>query len=519
MIKEYPSHNVDICLISTNEVTIGIRSLSSFLKQKGYRVLLGFFNSCGMYTEQEIKHICAWINTAHPAVIGISSLECSREKSIQLFSALKKEGIVLVVGGPDVTLNPECYLAYVDYAIRGEGEYALDELIDALRSGRNIRDIANVCYRAPGGAIIANDLRPLIQDLDEIPHEDWLDRAHHFKLVRGVLKEDGGFVLSINDPMVPYNKSIWLFTIRGCSLMCSYCTNAQSNTLNPHEKYVRKRSIESVVKRVEQLLAADSSVEMVYFFEDDFFVRTDNEIQQFCSAWKSRIRLPFYAQGTPLTVTENKYTELLDAGLVLVRVGIQTGSENINYSIYNRKVSNDAAIKTATLLHSRIGAGRFGFRAPCYDFIINNPYETYADLLETIYLLKRLPKPFFICMPSLSLFQGTALHKKAVADGILSGRDETTKFNFYDTLQHFDYLVRRGGNYYLNSLLYWMNGVHTEKRGGIIPSRMIDWLVRERTINYCNRNPHLITCLNQLLPTYKRAQNIKANIYRLLSIS
>jgi len=513
MKNEHMNNKVDICLLVTSEITMGARSLSSFLKLKDCTVALGFFDSWGLYTKKEIANIVGWIREMDPGLIGVSSIEFTREKTIQLIAALKKEGRVIVAGGVDATLNPAYYLNYADLVIRGEGENALKELIDAGPLSDAIKHLPNLCYLNEQGVVIKNKVRPLQQNLDDLPCDDWLDYTNHYVLKNETVTVKNKFTLDVfdqtSDRAVP---GIYMCTMRGCSLECSFCINYDLNQLNPGETHIRKRSIESVVARVEQLKKADSHLSIVYFFDDDFFLRTIDEIEYFSIAWKQRVGLPFYVNCTPITLHEGKLRFLLDAGLMLMTMGIQSGSERINHDVYCRNVAKGSVPKAAQLLGRFIGQGTFGLLPPSYDFIINNPYESRKDLLQTIRLVEQLPKPYCAQMHSLKLFQGTKLYRQAICDGMLSGKDELTKFNCHDTLNHFDALVRRGGDYYLNSLLYWMNGNHSDRIYGIVPAKMIGFLTRDATITFFNRNRRLVSFLNALLPTRKRIFNAQQKI-------
>jgi len=517
MKKNYPNRNIDVCLITTSDMNLGVRSLSSFLKQKGYRVTIGFFDSWGMYTPQELQSIVSWFREIDPRVIGISPVEFSRDKTIQLLAAIKREGKFVIAGGVDATLNPSFYAPYVDYIVRGEGEEALAELVSALFECRETKSIPNVLSTSESGATAVSHLRPLVQSLDILPFEDWLDVEHHFELSRGAVKQKQDFALEIDNPLVPYRKGILQFTVRGCSFDCSYCVSAITKLLNPGETFVRMRSVQAIIGRVEQLFRADPTIEMVYFFEDDFFLRSADEIREFAEGWKQRVALPFFVQGAPFTITEEKLTRLIDAGLVSIGVGIQTGSERTNRVVYNRNARNETTLKTARLLNRYIGCGRFSLRPPSYDFIINNPYEKDNDLLETVEFLKRLPKPYYTRMISLVFFQGILLYQQALRDGILTGKDESSKYNVHDTLKHFDRLVERGGHYYLNSLLYWMNGRHGEGWYGIIPAVLLDVLYSRKVVRLISACPRLIAFLNRILPTQKKVENARWLLKKRLS--
>jgi radical SAM superfamily enzyme YgiQ (UPF0313 family) len=513
MKKEFPNKNVDVALITLSTMDIGVRTLSSVLKKAGHTVVLGFFESWNMGSVEETQSIVQWIRETDPRIIGISAAEFSRAKVIKLVSVLKKEGKTIIVGGVDATLNHERYLEYADYAIRGEGECALLEFVDAELKGKEKGHIQNVCYKRADGTIIANAERPQITDLDSIPHEDLLDLEHHFELHDGRVRQKQGFVLNMEYDKFK-GKGLFLVTLRGCIFKCSFCSN---HKINQNGVPVRKRSVASVVERVAQLKAADPSINIIYFFDDDFFLRDEEELELFAKEWVSKVDLPFYVYCAPVTLKENKLKHLVNAGLLVVNMGIQTGSERTNFGVYNRRMGNESVIESATMLQHYAGTGRRELLPPIYDFIINSPYEKQEDLLETIRLLHKLPKPYFTFMHSLVLFQGTKLHDKAINDGYVTGEDTSAKYHYNDTLKHFDGLVKRGGNYYLNSLIYWMNGYHTKGRYGIVPAKMLGLLTWKGTIWMFNRNPWLISFLNYVLPTNRRVSNIEQKFKRYLS--
>lgn len=512
MKKAYPNNNIDICLITVSEADLGVRALSSYLKVKGYTVCAGFFDSWGLYTEGELESIAGWVRSLEPRIIGISSIEFSREKALQLIRALEVLGKPVVAGGADATLNPGVYLEKANYVIRGEGEESFAELADALINGKDTQGIRNLCWKDRNEKIQVNPVRPLIQDLDALPFEDWLDIEHHFKLAAGKVEQKTEF--AVRD--MRRGRNVYLFTIRGCAFSCSFCTGSRIKQLYGSDAAVRKISVKRVIDRVEELLRA-GPLDMVYFFDDDFFLRTPDELRSFARAWTARIGLPFFAHATPLTLFREKLDVLVDAGLETVSMGIQTGSEKINFDVYRRKIRNEAVLRAAGLIREYLGKGRFGFKAPKYDFIINDPFERRDDLLETISLFKRLPKPYYANIVSLVMFEGTELHAMALTEGIVSGKDESAKYNLHDIPRHFANLVKRGGDAYLNSLLYWTNGHHTRWNYGIVPAPAIGLLASKGLASFANARPALVSFLNDVLPTHIRVYNMKMKMKKHLS--
>jgi anaerobic magnesium-protoporphyrin IX monomethyl ester cyclase len=62
---------------------------------------------------------------------------------------------------------------------------------------------------------------------------------------------------------------------------------------------------------------------------------------------------------------------------------------------------------------------------PTYQFIIDNPYETVDEMLETLGLAASFPRPWGNPIYSLMLFPGVPLFSKALKDGII--KDKTVQ--------------------------------------------------------------------------------------------
>ena len=79
----------------------------------------------------------------------------------------------IVCGGPHPTLSPESMFSIpgIDAVVRGEGEYPMRDLADALSRKGEFRHIRNLWVR-DGVRIVKNEMRPLIADLDELPYPD-----------------------------------------------------------------------------------------------------------------------------------------------------------------------------------------------------------------------------------------------------------------------------------------------------------------------------------------------------------
>ena len=54
-----------------------------------------------------------------------------------------------------------------------------------------------------------------------------------------------------------------------------------------------------------------------------------------------------------------------------------------------------------------------------FDIILDNPWDTDEDLIETLMFLSKLPTPFILNLCSLIFFPGTELYRKAKKEGLI----------------------------------------------------------------------------------------------------
>jgi radical SAM superfamily enzyme YgiQ (UPF0313 family) len=400
----------------------GVRVISSVLKKEGFRTKIIFlpggiehlrFDSSYIYRYPEntlarIGEICSDAN-----LIGLSFMSLYFDRAAQITEYLKGEFNTPVIwGGIHSTCRPEQSLEHADIVCMGEGEYALVELAGKISSGNDYTDVMN-CWFRTDGTIKKNEPGPIVQDLDELPFVDY-DIEDHY-----VYDWKSGEVVHIDDKVMkdqflrmPYFKDRHFYayrtmTSRGCPHKCSYCASSAMMRL-------RRRSVDNVIEELKEILKKFSYVELISFFDDTYFAAPVSYFEEFRDKYKKEIGLPFHAQCSPTTVSEKKMELLVDAGLYYTEMGIQTGSERIK-KMYRRVVSNDRMISAAGLLD------RYSSKmlVPDYHVILDNPWETREDVLDTLRLLLRLPGKFMLEISSLIFFPGTELNEKARAEGLI----------------------------------------------------------------------------------------------------
>ncbi len=296
------------------------------------------------------------------------------------------------------------------------------ELVQRLTTGQDYLDTRNFWFKRQG-EIIKNPLRPLIQDLDKLPFIDYELTGDDFVLdqeQKHFLPLDKPHLFKIITPKFPRHSmgSNPVYTTmgsRGCPRTCAFCIHSIYKQMYPRQRYIRKRSPENIVAELSNFKKNNEFQGVIWLADDDFLAFTTTEIRDFGELYKREIGLPFFCLGGPTIVTEKKMEYLTDAGLRDFEFGIQTGSAKTK-KIFNRPFSSKTIINDTVI----INRFRDQIPLPCYDFILDNPWETVEDELETLDLILQLPTPHQLALASFRYFPGSILYEEAKKQGLIS---------------------------------------------------------------------------------------------------
>ncbi len=466
-----------ISLISTENfiVSHGLRIISACLKAKGHDSRLIFMplanhEDLSDYRPEAVNELLELLKDSD--LVGISSMAISSHRASQLANRIKESiSAPLIWGGIYATTCPEECLKHADMVCVGEGEDAVMELVGKLTRGDDYLSTKNFWFKNQN-KIVKNEVRPLRENLDELPFADYDLETQY------VLK--GGRIISAQDylesnPEQIHCGQILIHSARGCPYSCAFCSNHFLNNLYRGKGHIiRKRSVNNVIEEIVRLKKKFPLASSVFITDDTFFVRDAEELESFSREYSSKVGIPFQCYGAPATIKEDKLKIALKGGLSQVVMGIQTGSEQLNRNIYKRFDSNETILKAAHILNKY----KENIAYPTYQFIIANPYETSNDLVETIKLLKILPKPYTLEVSHLIFFPGCELYDKALNDSLIAdSQDAKYNIDYYDESRHLK-LERK--NAYLNTLIYCMRGTASASIMGSMPIGLIDFFIRKK---------------------------------------
>lgn len=412
---------------------LGIRYLSATLKARKHQVKLVFLprrlGSRGDFDDiyspfapailNDLKSICK-----NADLVGISVMTPYFGKAVELTKFLKKHvRAPLAWGGIHPTVEPEECLKYADLVCIGEGEEALIELAEKLESGKDYTKTANFWFKK-GNKVIKNQVRALKQDLDNLPFPDYNLNHHHILIEQKIVKLNQK-LLEQYLPYIP-NKggselvAYPIFCTRGCPHGCSYCANNALRSLYLGQKYIRRRSVKNIIRELKEIRKQFPWIKAVKIEDDSFLVASEAQIAEFAKSYKKEVDLPFICLSSPVNITEEKIKVLVEAGMVGIQMGIQSGSDSLNKNVFNRPIKVAQILKATSIINKY----RNELTPPRYDIITDNPFETEKDLIKTIKILSKIPGKYILNLYSLVFYPGTALYKRASKEGLIKNKDE-----------------------------------------------------------------------------------------------
>ena len=401
-----------ISLLHESHRNLSCLSLFSFLRANSIKTDLLFLPKEGEFDESSIKQ---FVISNEYTIIGISVMTDNYYFARFLTKSIKKYApdIHIIWGGIHPTLEPKECLTFADSICIGEAEAILLPILQNISQNLDISTLPGVGIRLKDASIIINPPL-LINDLDLLPivKYDW--DAFYVQDSNGLRAFNESEYIQYSN----YNgEDYTLMATRSCPFSCSYCCNSYLNKLYNTKGRVRKRTVNHVI---DEIICAVNYINNIKFinFIDDQFLTSKKWNETFCKKYKNKVGLPFIVRLTPGTFNENDLEQLKEAGLAFVQIGLQSGSERTNKTIFSRNFSIDAILKSSRMLK------KYDI-LPFWDVIIQNDLEEEEDRRKTIELLLLLEKPFKCFFFALTPFPKTKL------DSIYKERKVLPKTNPY----------------------------------------------------------------------------------------
>ena len=387
------------CPNGLQKFSAAVAAISAWIKQFGHETELILVENDT--TEAEFKQ---QLSDNDPDVVACTAMSFQWAFIQNVVKWVKEtKDVPTVIGGYHPTSSPEQVIAdpNIDYVVRGEGEGAIQDLLHALEHGGDIRKIPNLWSKDKDDSskIHKNELRPLIQTLDDLPFWD-----------RELFNMDELLAMSNKASMYHGKFHLPAWTGRGCPYQCTYCCNTElMGMYKGLGSFVRRRSPK---RSVEELVDCTNRYHVNYVeFWDEEFDMPPAMAEEFAAEYASKVGLPFSIFKTASLGRLENLQMLKEMGCTRMLVGVECGNEEYRKKVLKKNISNEEFIAFFDAVHE------MGFETISSN-IINLPYETPEMARETIELNRRL-KPTTIYFFRFVPFPGTELFETAKAGGFL----------------------------------------------------------------------------------------------------
>lgn len=250
-------------------------------------------------------------------LVGISTTTSTAPEAYRIAERVREAGVPVVIGGSHTTFLPDEALQHADFCVRGEGEYTLMELVDAIESGSGFGGIKGLSYKV-GDEVRHNPNRGLVEDLDALPFAN-------LSLIRGNEK------VRIT-PMA---------TSRGCPFDCNFCSVTQM-----FGRGYRERSIDSVVAEMDVL-----QPKSIFFYDDNFTANRERS-KHLLDRLLSRGPMPYWSAQARVDVVRDR--ELLRLMKQSNCYMLYMGFESVNPATlkeYNKRQGVEEIVEAVHILH------------------------------------------------------------------------------------------------------------------------------------------------------------------------
>lgn len=331
-----------------------------------------------------------------PDLVALTALTPTIGRALETAQVVKETlpDSIVVIGGYHPTFNFIETLEdeNVDIVIRGEGEYIMLNLVQALENQSSLHDVKGIVFEDKNSKeIVVNPEAPLIQDLDELPFP-----------ALNLLPMKKYRLLDMDTHMTT------MITTRGCPMQCSFCSSAAM-----HGKKIRERSVENIVDEIEYL-KTNYDIDTIAFMDDTFTLKK-RKVMAICDEiLKRNIEIMWGCTSRVDTLDEKLLKKMKEAGCITIFIGVESADQqqldNMCKNTTIAKIEN--AFKIAHKLKIRTIAS----------VALGMPGDTKEIMNKTVKFVHKL-KPNYAIYSLATPYPGTRFYKEAFEKNLIKIKD------------------------------------------------------------------------------------------------
>ena len=380
-------------------IPLGIAYINGALRADGIDVISFNLNYIDTDLEAFLEEVIR-IHGVDVFLCGGTSYNYRAMKALFTLVKKLKPSIITVGGGVAYTSNPLLFaeMTNPDYAILGEGEVTVCQLIRCLEAGNDVTAVDGIMYRLPSGTYQFTKERKLIYDVDSIPFPSYeglcVDRL--FEDLNNYDDSAHFDYDSVDNPRV-----LPMLFGRSCPYGCKFCFHTIG-------RRYRARSLDHFFAELD-LLIAQYDISGITIM-DEFFGVNQKVIFEFCDRI-AKYHLKWFAEVRVDIITPELVDRMKVAGCTNVLIGLESMDDGILEDM-NKRITAKQSEAALEILYQR-GMTISG------NFIAVTPQETMETFYKTFDWWNR-HRHYQIDFVHLQLCPGTDYYKDAAQKGIIT---------------------------------------------------------------------------------------------------
>ncbi len=273
--------------------------------------------------------------------------------------------VPIVWGGyfPSLYADAALNAAYVDFAVRGQGEDTFLELLSALRGHRRFAGIAGLSYKDDFGLHVHNAERHM-RSPNDFP---WPPFHRLPSPERYILPTFLGHRTAVHHASM------------GCPFRCKFC-----GVVPVHDGRQKMEAPERTAAILAHL-KREYAIDAVQFYDNNFFLNESHACEQ--AERLTPLGLRWWAEGrvdAVLRYSDSTLGALRSAGATMIFFGAESGSDRVLQQM-NKRITAAQTLELAARIR------KFDI-IPEFSFVFGNPDDPEGDTRETIQFIRRLKR-------------------------------------------------------------------------------------------------------------------------------
>jgi len=296
--------------ITNNSPSLGLLHLAAEVREHGFTPSIIESDIFNLNVEQIVERIVK----QNPQYVGITLFTVGVWSAATIAKKIKEASpeITIIVGGPHISsMGKETIERFnqFDYAVDGEGEKILIELLNALENKQDLLSVPGLIYRNEF-QILKTPGKPINRVLDELPFPAW-DLLPDFPIA---------YKPAIYD--YPRGPAATIAASRGCPFHCKFC---DTSTFGASVRHYSPKIVFKMMKHLNEKYGVRH-----IGFVDDLFLASKIRVQELCELiLDDGLNVTWSCTARVDTVKPDILGLMKKAGCWEISFGLETGSNDL----------------------------------------------------------------------------------------------------------------------------------------------------------------------------------------------